>query len=77
MKRGRKPLNGNGSSESDAQETLVKSSYMLESVLKQNLAYYALAEGIDQSDVVRQALADFLRKKKLDPTRPPRFFELA
>lgn len=79
MKRGRKPSNGNGDRLSDVVSTdsMVKSTYLLNRVLKQNVAYLALSEGVDQSDVVRDAIAHYLRFKKLDPARPPRFVHLS
>lgn len=63
MKRGRKPTNGNGVTAIKPEEAFVKSTYMMHPVLKQNLAFFAIANGIDQSDIVREALAEYLRKK--------------
>ncbi len=76
MKRGRKPTNGNGAAAGNPAEAFVKSTYMMHPVLKQNLALYAITNGIDQSDIMREALADYLRRKKIDPTKPPRFHDL-
>ena len=45
---------------------------MLQSTLKQNLAYLALERGVDQSDIVRTALEDYMKKEKIDPTKPPK-----
>jgi hypothetical protein len=70
MKRGPKPSNGAGATSGNG--TLVKSTYMLQSTLKQNLAYLALERGLDQSDIVRTALEDYLKKEKIDPTKPPK-----
>jgi hypothetical protein len=52
---------------------LVKSTYLLEPTLKQNLAYVALYEQKDQSDIVREALADYLDARGLNPNQPPQF----
>jgi hypothetical protein len=74
MKRGRKPFNGHGNgNDAAASRPMVKSTYLLDPVLKQNVAYLALSEGLDQSDVVRDAIARYLRLKKLDPASPPKF----
>jgi hypothetical protein len=72
MKRGRKPSNGDGGG-SEAGRSMIKSTYLLDPVLKLNVAYLALSEGVDQSDVVRDAISRYLRSKKLDPTTPPKF----
>ncbi len=70
MKRGRKP---GGAAQAGPKSTLVKSTYLLEEVLKLNLKYFALATGVDQSDVVREAVATHLRQNGCDPTKPPKF----
>jgi hypothetical protein len=73
MKRGRKPstLNGGGAAPSNGNGTLVKSTYLLPLVLKQNLAYLALERGKDQSDIVREAISEHLREHQYDPVKPP------
>lgn len=66
MKRGRK-------APGERTQALVKSTYLLEPVLKQNLAYLALYEQKEQSDVVREALAKHLEDHGLNPHRSPQF----
>lgn len=69
MKRGKK-----SSDDSElVTKTYVKSTYLLDPVLKENLRYVALAERKEQSDVVREALASYLRNKGLDPSKRPAF----
>lgn len=69
MKRGPKP---NGNLTSGEKGDLVKSTYMLQSTVKQNLAFLALERGVDQSDIVREALRKYLESQNIDPTRSPR-----
>lgn len=52
---------------------MVKRTYLLDPVLTQNIAYFALAENMEQSDVVRNALVYYLENKGLNPLLPPRF----
>jgi hypothetical protein len=69
MKRGPK---GRDAILNGSEDDLVKSTYKLPRVLKLNLQAVALLEGKDQADLVREALDDFMRRKDVDPTRPPR-----
>ncbi len=73
MKRGRKPSNENGGgvAGSNGNGHLVKSTYLMPSLLKQNLAYLALELQVDQSDIVREAVSEHLRGHRYDPTKPP------
>jgi hypothetical protein len=66
VKKGRK---ANGEQAKD----MVKSTYLMDPVLKENLAYVALAERKDQSDLVREAIEGLLISKGLDPNRPPTY----
>jgi hypothetical protein len=73
MKRGRKPANGSESAVGTLDRgRSVKSTYVLPSVLKQNLAFFALEQEIDQSDVVRAALAEYLHRHGYEPTTLPK-----
>ena len=66
MKKGRK-------AQGEEAKDMVKSTYLMDPVLKENLAYLALAERKDQSDVVREAIEKLLRSRGLDPSRRPTF----
>ena len=76
MKRGPKTSDGhssgNGNVHGNGGAKLVKSTYLLDSVLKQNLAVVALVQRRDQSDVVREALVQYLTNINCDPTKPPK-----
>jgi len=72
LKRGRKPNGRSSGNSENGHRTLVKSTYMLDSVLKQNLAVVALVKGKDQSDIVREALIRYLTEINCDPTKPPK-----
>ena len=67
MKRGRRSSNLQNQEAVD----LIKSTYLLDSVLKQNLVLYAHSIGKEQSDVVREAITQYLQSKKIDPTKKP------
>ncbi len=41
--------------------------------MKENLRYIAHAEKAEQSDIVREALAKFIKSKGLDPSVPPSY----
>ncbi|HKG14908.1 MAG TPA: hypothetical protein VKB12_16395 [Pyrinomonadaceae bacterium] len=51
---------------------MVPSTYKLHKATKMNLQALAFLEGKDQSDIVREALDEYLRRRQIDPTRPPR-----
>ena len=51
----------------------VKSTYLLDRVMKENLQYLALSLKKEQSDIVREALSAFIVKAGLDPGRSPEF----
>lgn len=67
MKRGRKPIG------KETGVKLVKATFLLEPNLKRNLAYAALAEKKEQSDIVREAITYYLMQRGLDPSKPPNF----
>lgn len=73
MKRGRKNLNGNGDTSHKVTDEFVKSTYLLDPVLRENLQYLALHERREQSDLVREAIAIYLNSKGLSPHRRPTF----
>jgi hypothetical protein len=69
MKRGKK-----SSADSElVTKTYVKSTYLLDPIVKENVQYVALSEKKEQSDVVREAIASYLIKKGLDPHKRPAF----
>jgi len=51
----------------------VKTTYLLDPVIKQNLQYLALSRQKEQSDIVREALHKFIVDAGLDLKRPPHF----
>jgi len=69
MKRGKKM----SSDEVVATREYVKSTYLLHPAMKANLQYIALSQDREQTDIVREALSEFIEGKGLDPYRPPRF----
>src|SRR5215211_8411887 len=78
MKRGRRP-NSQARSPKRAEDErpLVKSTYLLDRGMKQNLAIAALVTGQDQSDIVRAAIARSLTDLGIDkPSQPLNLQEL-
>ena len=69
MKRGRK----DSPDAVLATRDFVKSTYLLDPILKANLQYVALSQQKEQSDLVREALTAFIKKQGLDPARLPQF----
>ena len=69
MRRGRKK----SAEEIVASETFEKSTYLLDPVLKENLRYISLAEKVEMSELVREALRTLVRSKGLDPATPPSY----
>jgi len=69
MKRGKKTSDG----EVMATRDFVKSTYLLDPVMKRNLQYLALSQNKEQSDLVREALHSFIKSSGLDPERDPEF----
>lgn len=67
MKRGPKPSGYQG----EVGEELVKSTYKLQKTLKKILQAIAIEQGCDQSDLVRDALIEYLHNRNIDPTKPP------
>ena len=68
MKRGPKPSeNGTG-----LRDDLVKKTFLFPRLTSQHLAIAALALGVEQADIVREAVARKLDEMGLDITRPPR-----
>lgn len=51
----------------------VKSTYLLHPAMKANLQYIALSQDREQTDVVREALGDFIQGLGLDPYERPKF----
>lgn len=51
----------------------VKSTYLLDPVLKANLRYLGLSRQKEPSDLVREALAGYVRQQGLDPQKMPKF----
>ena len=58
------------------QSDLVKSTILLNRLLKQHLAVAAIATGQDQSEIMRDALEDRLIRMGCDLTAPPRLPEI-
>lgn len=73
MKRGRKSLNNTQESETNVTEQFVKSTYLLDPILKENLQYLALHQRREQSDLVREAISEYLVAKGLNPKARPIF----
>ena len=75
MKRGRRSLSdqatGKLSTNGNGNQKLVKSTYMLDSIMKEHLAFVAWAKQTDQSDIVREALTRHLQSIGCDLTKPP------
>ena len=69
MKRGKKTSD----EEVLATRDFVKSTYLLDPIMKRNLQYIALSQNKEQSDLVREALKAFIEKAGLDPERSPEF----
>jgi hypothetical protein len=69
MKRGKKTSEGGVIATRD----FVKSTYLLDRRMKENLQYLALSLKKEQSDIVREALSAFIEKAGLDPSRSPEF----
>lgn len=69
MKRGKKT----SADESVATRDFVKSTYLLDPKMKENLQYIALHRKKEQSDLVREAISKLIREAGLDPTRSPQF----
>ena len=69
MKRGKKTSD----SEVVVTRDFVKSTYLLDRMMKENLQYLALSLKKEQSDIVREALRAFIEKAGLDPNRAPEF----
>jgi len=72
LKRGPKANGHSNGSLENGEKMLVKSTYLLDPILKQNLAVVALVKGKDQSDIVREALTQYLTSINCDPTKPPK-----
>ena len=68
MKRGPKPAGMRAANEGDE---LITSTYKLHKTIKMHLQVMAVMEGRDQSDIVREALDQYLRNRKIDPNEPP------
>jgi hypothetical protein len=68
MKRGPKPAGTQATNEGDE---LVTSTYKLHKTIKMHLQVMAVMEGRDQSDIVREALDQYLRNREIDPNEPP------
>lgn len=49
----------------------VKSTYLLDPVMKENLQYIALRKKREQSDMVREVFRTFITNEGLDPARSP------
>ncbi len=70
MKRGKKP-SGQSVSEDSGKLELVKSTYLLDRTLKDNLALAAVLSRQGQSDIVRAGIIARLREMGYDdPTKP-------
>ncbi len=69
MKRGKK-TNGDAVV---ATRDFIKSTYLLDPTLKENLHYVALSQRREQSDLVREILSAFIRRQGLDPSKSPVF----
>jgi hypothetical protein len=68
MKRGPKPASTRAANEGDE---LITSTYKLQKTIKMHLQFMAVIEGRDQSDIVREALDEYLRNREIDPNEPP------
>jgi hypothetical protein len=68
MKRGPKPAGTKAATEGDE---LITSTYKLQKTIKMHLQFIAVMEGRDQSDIVREALYQYLRNREIDPNEPP------
>lgn len=51
----------------------VKSTYLLAPTIKANLKYLAASQGKEQSDLVREILAEYVRAQGLNPEERPKF----
>jgi hypothetical protein len=72
MKRGRRPSGqAQGDSEDNGKPELVKSTYLLDRTLKDNLALAAVLSRQGQSDIVRAGIIARLREMGYEnPTKP-------
>jgi hypothetical protein len=68
MKRGPKPTGMQSANEGDE---LVTSTYKLQKTMKMHLQVMAVMTGRDQSDIIREALDEYLRNREIDPSEPP------
>jgi L-fucose mutarotase/ribose pyranase (RbsD/FucU family) len=68
MKRGPKPA---GTRTANRGDELITSTYKLQKTIKMHLQFMAVMEGRDQSDIVREALDEYLRNREIDPNEPP------
>lgn len=69
MKRGKKT----SPDDPVATRDYVKCTYLLDRILIENLRYIALARNQEQTDLVREILAEFIISQGLDPTKRPVF----
>ncbi len=65
MKRGRKKVGDK------ITETGIKSTYLLDPNLKKHIIVASLVLDMDQSDILREALADWFSARGVDVTKPP------
>jgi hypothetical protein len=71
MKRGPKDSRRNGSGKDEDGAKLVKSTFLIDQNMKKHLAIAAIVGGVDQADIVREAIRRHLVGMGSDPTRPP------
>jgi hypothetical protein len=68
MKRGPKPADMRTANQGDE---LITSTYKLQKTIKLHLQFMAVMTGRDQSDIVREAIDEYLRNREIDPSEPP------
>ena len=60
-------------SSSDNSPELVRTTLIIPATLHKNLTYLCAVEGINKTDAVTQALANYLRERGLQPDKSPKF----
>jgi len=67
MRRGRKPASEAGK----PREKMVKTSVKLPRLMKLNMKYMSLEQSLDESDIVREALASLFTRLGIDWMKSP------